>query len=80
MSDPIDLTLLIELIRVIQKAEPLWKCVSHNCDVVEPNEINLNEKFDPREEYCSIESEWGSLDPKNCEIVRGVFVPMKASA
>ncbi len=59
----------------VLEADQLWKCVSHNCDVKE-----LNEKFNPREEYCAIESEWGSLDPENCKIVRGVFVPVKASA
>ncbi len=62
--------------RAVLNANQSWKCVSHNCDV---NDLSDQRDllFDPAKEYCSIESEWGSLDPKNCEIVRGVFVPVK---
>lgn len=56
--------------RAVLEADQLWKCVSHNCDI---SKI----VHGLAEGICAIESEWGSLDPDNCEIVRGVFVPVK---
>ena len=56
---------------VTDKDKYVWKCISHNCDVTP---LPFNKPFDPAEEFCSIEGEWGSLSPENCEIVRGVFV------
>lgn len=70
------LKVLGDTVRQVLKADQVWKCVSHSCDV-KPILTQHQPVFDPAEEYCQIEAEWGQLDPKNCEIIRGVFIPAK---
>lgn len=60
--------------KAVLGAEPLWKCITHDCDV---SELPFTEPFDPAKQFCAIEGEWGQLRPENCKIVRGVFVPIK---
>ncbi len=60
--------------KAVLGAKPLWKCIKHDCDVTP---LPFNKTFNPDEEHCAIEGEWGQLDPANCKIVRGVFVRVK---
>ncbi len=70
------LKVLGDTARRVSKADQIWKCIKHGCDVTEIL-TQHQPLFNPAEEYCALEAEWGMLDPKNCEIVRGVFIPVK---
>lgn len=63
--------------KAVTEAEPVWKCISHDADVTDLSNLFNNETFNPEEEYCVFEGEFGGLNPAKCEIVRGVFVPIK---